>query len=83
MVYVLYFRKIKKGLVKYVVFFLLIGLLFLVFVVEYVVNFKGIDINEFINIVGKNLNKMVIIDFSVCGKVNVCSYELMDEKFYY
>lgn len=51
--------------------------------VEYAANFKGTDINEFINIVGKNLNKTVIIDPNVRGKVNVRSYELMDEALYY
>uniref|UniRef100_UPI003564738D type II secretion system secretin GspD n=1 Tax=Pseudoalteromonas sp. TaxID=53249 RepID=UPI003564738D len=43
----------------------------------------GTDINEFINIVGKNLNKTIIIDPNVRGKVNVRSYELMDEELYY
>lgn len=38
------------------------------------VNFKNIDINEFINIVSKNLNKIVIIDLVVKGNISVCSY---------
>ena len=83
MVHALHLTKIKKGLAKYAALFLLTGLSLSVSAVEYAANFKGTDINEFINIVGKNLNKTVIIDPNVRGKVNVRSYELMDEKLYY
>ncbi len=75
--------KIKKGLAKYAALMLAAGLSFSAAAVEYSANFKGTDINEFINIVGKNLNKTIIIDPNVRGKVNVRSYELMDEKLYY
>ncbi|WP_245556330.1 type II secretion system secretin GspD [Algicola sagamiensis] len=51
--------------------------------VEYSPNFKGTDINEFINIVGKNLKKTIIIDPNVRGKINVRSYEMLTEKQYY
>ncbi len=51
--------------------------------VEYSPNFKGTDINEFINVVGKNLKKTIIVDPNVRGKVNVRSYELLNEKQYY
>lgn len=51
--------------------------------VEYSANFRGTDINEFINIVGKNLQKTIIVDPNVRGKVNVRSYELLDETQYY
>lgn len=50
---------------------------------EYSASFKGTDINEFINVVGKNLNKTVIVDPSVRGKVNVRSYDLLNEEQYY
>nr|WP_246019550.1 type II secretion system secretin GspD [Corallincola spongiicola] len=50
---------------------------------EYSASFKGTDIEEFINIVGKNLNKTIIIDPGVRGKVNVRSYDLLTEPQYY
>lgn len=50
---------------------------------QYSPNFKGTDINEFINIVGKILKKTIIIDPSVRGKVNVRSYDLLTEEQYY
>ncbi|KXO09724.1 General secretion pathway protein D [Moritella sp. JT01] len=50
---------------------------------DYSASFKGTDINEFINVVGKNLNKTMIIDPSVRGKVNVRSYDLLNEEQYY
>lgn len=57
----------------------MVFLCFLVIVVEYMFNFKDIDINEFINIVGKNLECIIIVDFNVCGKISVCSYDMFDE----
>ncbi|MCQ8880147.1 type II secretion system secretin GspD [Pseudoalteromonas shioyasakiensis] len=83
MVNVLHLKKIRKGLAKYATLFFAASLSLSVSAVEYAANFKGTDINEFINIVGKNLNKTVIIDPNVRGKVNVRSYELMDEALYY
>ncbi|MDX1360593.1 MAG: secretin N-terminal domain-containing protein, partial [Pseudoalteromonas tetraodonis] len=83
MVQVLHLKKIKKGLAKYAALFLAASISMSVAAVEYAANFKGTDINEFINIVGKNLNKTIIIDPNVRGKVNVRSYELMDEALYY
>src|SRR3989338_47970 len=50
---------------------------------EYQPNFKGTDINEFINIVGKNLNKTIIVDPQVRGRINVRSYEMLNEAQYY
>ncbi len=50
---------------------------------EYSASFKGTDINEFINVVGKNLNKTVIVDPSIRGKINVRSYDLLNEEQYY
>lgn len=83
MVHALHLKKIKKGLAKYAALFFVASLSLSVSAVEYAANFKGTDINEFVNIVGKNLNKTVIIDPNVRGKINVRSYELMDEKLYY
>jgi general secretion pathway protein D len=53
------------------------------FATDYSPNFKGTDITEFINIVGKNLHKTIIIDPNVRGKVNVRSYDLLNEQQYY
>lgn len=50
---------------------------------EFSPNFKGTDMIEFINIVGKNLQKTIIIDPQVRGKVDVRSYDLIDEEAYY
>ncbi|WP_019614785.1 type II secretion system secretin GspD [Psychromonas ossibalaenae] len=50
---------------------------------EYSASFKNADINEFVNIVGKNLNKTIILDPSVRGSINVRSYDLLTEKQYY
>jgi len=50
---------------------------------QYSPNFKGTDLTEFINIVGKNLKKTMIVDPNVRGKVNVRSYDLLTEEQYY
>ena len=57
MVQVLHLTKIKKGLAKYAALFLAASISLSVSAVEYAANFKGTDINEFINIVGKNLER--------------------------
>ncbi|WP_408634194.1 type II secretion system secretin GspD [Paraferrimonas haliotis] len=49
----------------------------------YAANFKGTDIQEFINIVGKNLNRTIIVDPTVRGKVNVRSYDMLTDEQYY
>ncbi|EAR55325.1 putative type II secretory pathway, component EpsD [Photobacterium sp. SKA34] len=46
-------------------------------------NFKGTDIQEFINIVGRSLHKTIIIDPAVRGQVNVRSYDLLNDDQYY
>lgn len=51
--------------------------------VEYSPNFKETDIKEFINVVGKDLHKTVIINPNVRGKINVRSYEVLNEDQYY
>lgn len=50
---------------------------------EYSASFKGTDIQEFINTVGKNLGKTIIVDPSVRGTINVRSYDLLNEEQYY
>ena len=50
---------------------------------QYSPNFKGTEITEFVNIVGKNLKKTMIVDPNVRGKVNVRSYDLLSEQQYY
>ncbi|MFQ1844715.1 GspD family T2SS secretin variant ExeD [Aeromonas veronii] len=54
-----------------------------VWATEYSASFKNTDIEEFINTVGKNLNKTIIIEPSVRGKINVRSYDLLNEEQYY
>ncbi|MGL5030172.1 MAG: type II secretion system secretin GspD [Aeromonas sp.] len=50
---------------------------------EYSASFKNVEIEEFINTVSKNLNRTVIIEPSVRGKINVRSYDLLNEAQYY
>ncbi|MBZ6064832.1 GspD family T2SS secretin variant ExeD [Aeromonas schubertii] len=50
---------------------------------EFSASFKNADIEEFINTVGRNLNKTIIIEPSVRGKINVRSYDLLNEQQYY
>ena len=54
-----------------------------VFATEYSASFKNADINEFVNIVGKNLKKTIILDPAVRGSINVRSYDLLNERQYY
>ena len=46
-------------------------------------NFKNTEIVEFINIVGKNLNRTMVVDPNVRGKVNLRSYDALTEEQYY
>ncbi|MCG3722670.1 type II secretion system protein GspD [Vibrio cincinnatiensis] len=46
-------------------------------------SFKGTDIQEFINIVGRNLEKTIIVDPSVRGKIDVRSYDTLSGEQYY
>lgn len=50
---------------------------------QYAANFKGTDIQEFINIVGKNLNKTIIVDPTIRGKISVRSYDMLNDQQYY
>ncbi|MDP5255214.1 MULTISPECIES: type II secretion system secretin GspD [unclassified Vibrio] len=55
----------------------------LVWAEEFSASFKGTDIKEFINVVGRNLDKTIIVDPSVRGKIDVRSYDLLTEEQYY
>jgi general secretion pathway protein D len=76
---------IKKKLVRLMgaSIFVLFSQSALVQAAEYSASFKNADLNEFINIVGKNLQKTIILDPSVRGKINVRSYDLLNESQYY
>ncbi|MGQ8366515.1 type II secretion system secretin GspD [Glaciecola sp. 1036] len=50
---------------------------------EYQPNFKNTEITEFINVVGQNLRKTIIVDPNVRGKINIRSYDTMSEEVYY
>jgi len=50
---------------------------------QYSASFKGTDINEFINTVGKSLNKTIIIEPNVRGKINVRSYQTFNDEQYF
>lgn len=50
---------------------------------DYSPNFRNTEIGEFINIVGKNLKKTIIVDPNVRGKITVRSYDLLNEEQYY
>ena len=54
-----------------------------VFASEFSPNFKNTDMGEFVNIVGKNLKKTMIVDPNVRGKINVRSYDVLTEEQYY
>ncbi|MGY5451706.1 type II secretion system secretin GspD [Agarivorans sp. MS3-6] len=60
-----------------------LGLCGVVGATEFSANFKDADINELITTVGRNLNKTIIVDPAVRGKVNVRSYDLLTEEQYY
>lgn len=75
----------KKTLVRLLgaSLFILFSQSALVQAAEYSASFKNADINEFVNIVGKNLQKTIILDPAVRGKINVRSYDVLNEKQYY
>ncbi|WP_406708298.1 type II secretion system secretin GspD [Vibrio gangliei] len=50
---------------------------------DFSASFKGTDIQEFINIVGRNLHKTIIVDPTVRGKIDVRSYDVLNEEQYY
>ncbi|MBQ8977162.1 MAG: type II secretion system secretin GspD [Succinivibrionaceae bacterium] len=50
---------------------------------QYSASFKNTEISEFINTVGKNLHKNMIVDPSIKGKINIRSYDVLDDDAYY
>ncbi len=50
---------------------------------DFSASFNGTDIQEFIETVGRNLQKTIIVDPSVRGRVNVRSYDILNEEQYY
>lgn len=50
---------------------------------EFSASFKGVDIQEFINTVSKNLNKTIIIVPAVHGTITVRSYDRLNDEQYY
>ncbi|RXJ72682.1 type II secretion system protein GspD [Veronia nyctiphanis] len=50
---------------------------------EFSASFKGTDIQEFIEIVGRNLEKTIIVDPAVRGKINVRSFDTFNDEQYY
>ncbi len=50
---------------------------------QFSASFKNTDITEFINTVGKNLHKNMVIDPTVKGKINIRSYDVLDDEEYY
>lgn len=77
----------KFSFIKYVcilfVFALNLSVINNVKAAEFSASFKGTEISDFINTVGKNLDKNFIIDPAVKGKINVRSYDLLNEEQYY
>src|SRR5690606_1580291 len=51
--------------------------------VEYAASFKNTDITEFIQVVGRNLGRTIIIDPDVRGRIDVRSYDVMNEQQYW
>lgn len=51
--------------------------------VEYAASFKNTDITEFIQVVGRNLERTIIIDPDVRGRIDVRSYDVMNEQQYW
>ena len=73
----LFIRRITHGLI------LLAGLMPAAWGASYSASFKSTDVQEFINIVSKNLHKTIIIDPAVRGVVNVRSYDALNDEQYY
>ena len=74
---VLKVRKILKRLIGTGIVILLLNSLS-VKAVEYSASFQDADINQFINIVSKNLQKTIVLEPAVRGKINVRSYDVLN-----
>jgi general secretion pathway protein D len=76
-------RKVKNLAISLLMASALLSNSFFVNSAEYQPNFKNTEITEFINIVGKNLKRTIIVDPNVRGKISVRSYDLLTEDQYY
>lgn len=76
-------RKVKSLACSLIISGALLSNSFFVNSAEYQPNFKNTEITEFINIVGKNLKRTIIVDPNVRGKISVRSYDLLNEEQYY
>ncbi len=76
-------KKLKTYLSTFVGAGVLLSSSWIALAAEYQPNFKNTEITEFINIVGKNLKRTIIVDPNVRGKISVRSYDLMTEAQYY
>lgn len=74
--------RIIQNLIKNSLFTLLLTPL-LTQAADFTASFKDTDINEFIDIVSKNLNKTILVDPSVQGNISVRSYDILNEDQYY
>ena len=84
MVFIGFHRNLLRKYTMLVITFLCaVGSSNIVFATEFSPSFHDADIEEFINVVGKNLHKTIIISPNVRGQVNVRSYDTLDEKQYY
>lgn len=50
---------------------------------EFSASFRNTDMNEFIQVVSRNLERTIIVDPEVRGRVNVRSYDVMSRDEYY
>lgn len=76
-------KRVKQLMLGLLVAGALLSNSFFVHSAEYQPNFKNTEITEFINIVGKNLQRTIIVDPNVRGKISVRSYDLLNEEQYY
>ena len=53
------------------------------FAANFSASFKNTDVREFIDTVGRNLNKTILVDPSVQGTVSVRTYNVLTEEEYY
>lgn len=50
---------------------------------DYSLNFKNTNIREFIDVIGRNLHRTIIVDPSVRGNIDVRSYDTLNDEQYY
>ena len=76
--------KLVKGLVRsFIAAGVLLSASVLAQEAEFQPSFKNVEITKFIDIVGDNLKRTIIVDPNVRGKISITSYDLMTEEQYY